>query len=110
LLSLLYQHAFALLYPSEYEGFGLPPLEAMNMGVPVIALNTSSIPEVVGRGGVLLEYKKATASVLAEAAISLLESEATYQQLSCEALKQASQFSWKRTVKETVEIYKRFQR
>ncbi len=109
LLSLLYQHSFALLYPSEYEGFGLPPLEAMKMGVPVIALNTSSLPEVVGTGGILLEPKKATASVLAEAVISLLESETLYKQLSCEALKQAHKFSWKRTVDETIEVYKGFQ-
>ena len=106
-LSLLYKYCTALFYPSEYEGFGLPPLEAMKMGVPVIALKTSSLPEVVGAGGILLEPKKATPTTLAEAAMALLDSETLYQQLSCAALEQASQFSWGRTVSETIDIYKK---
>lgn len=108
-LSLLYQHAFLLFYPSEYEGFGLPPLEAMNMGVPVIALHTSSLPEVVGPGGILIEPQKAEPSVLADAVFSLLESESLYHQLSQSAIKQASLFSWNRTVEETLKIYKMLQ-
>ncbi len=107
-LSLLYQYAFLLFYPSEYEGFGLPPLEAMSMGVPVIALQTSSLPEVVGPAGILIEPKKAEPAILAEAVFSLLESESLYRQLSQSAIKQASQFSWNYTVEETLKIYKMF--
>ncbi len=109
MLNLLYQHSFALLYPSEYEGFGLPLLEGMRMGVPAIALQTSSIPEVVGEGGVLIESHKATPAALADAAISLLESESFYHQLSQNAKQQALRFSWAYTVEETVKVYQAFQ-
>lgn len=51
----LYRNAFCLIYPSLYEGFGIPPLEAMSVGCPVIASNTSSIPEVVGDAGLLID-------------------------------------------------------
>ena len=53
-LTYLYQNAFAILYPSLYEGFGLPPLEAMSCRCPVVASNSSSIPEVVGKAGLLV--------------------------------------------------------
>ena len=106
-LGILYKYSVALLYPSEYEGFGLPPLEAMKMGVPVIALNISSLPEVVGSGGILIDPKDASPHVLAEAAESLLTSEALRKSLSEEALQQARQFSWKKTIQQTVDVYQK---
>lgn len=54
-LNSIYNHALCLLYPSSYEGFGLPIVEAQNAGCPVIASNTSSIPEVIGKGGIMLD-------------------------------------------------------
>ena len=109
LLGRLYKHCVALLYPSEYEGFGLPPLEAMTLGAPVIALKVSSLPEVVGKGGILLDPKQASAVQLAEAAEDLLISESRRDSLAQAALQQARHFSWKRTVEETVKIYKKIQ-
>jgi glycosyltransferase involved in cell wall biosynthesis len=54
-LGLLYEHAIGLVYPSSYEGFGLPPLDAMSLGCPVIASDNSSVPEVVGNAGLLVD-------------------------------------------------------
>ena len=108
-LGVLYQYAVALFYPSEFEGFGLPPLEAMQMGTPVIALKTSSLPEVIGPGGILIEPHEASPMVLAEAAASLLDSEEERHQLSLQALQQASLFSWDRTMKKTLQVYQKFQ-
>jgi len=105
-LGMLYKDASALFYPSEYEGFGLPPLEAMSMGVPVIALKTSSLPEVVGSGGILIEPAHASAEALAEAASSLLDaSSETRNYFSLKAIEQASRFSWEKTVQETTALY-----
>ncbi|HLB33146.1 MAG TPA: glycosyltransferase family 1 protein [Chthoniobacterales bacterium] len=104
-LGALYRNAVALFYPSEHEGFGLPPLEAMKMGVPVIALKTSSLPEVVGEGGILIDPEHVSPSVLAEAAESLLNSESLWHHFSCEGLKQASKFSWEKTVQQTLNVY-----
>ncbi|MFI0347202.1 MAG: glycosyltransferase family 4 protein [Chthoniobacterales bacterium] len=108
-LALLYKYSEALIYPSEYEGFGLPPLEAMKMGVPVIALNISSLPEVIGAGGILIDPEKASPYLLAEAAESLLTSESLCKRLSAAALQQESQFSWKKTVDKTVDVYNELQ-
>src|SRR5439155_12251123 len=54
-LANLYRHAFALVYPSKYEGFGIPPLEAMHYGCPVIASNAGSLPEVVADAGLMFD-------------------------------------------------------
>lgn len=105
-LGALYKYAVALLYPSEYEGFGLPPLEAMKMGVPVIALNTSSLPEVVGLGGILIEPEEASPQVLAEAAESLLTSDSLWKSFSSKAVKKAAEFSWSKTVEQTIDVYR----
>ncbi len=108
LLAVLYKYCEALLYLSEYEGFGLPPLEAMKMGSPVIALKTSSLPEVVGPGGFLIDSPQASPQKIAEVAASLLDSESERSKLSEQAVQQASHFSWEKTMQKTLEVYKKF--
>ncbi len=95
----LYSTATALIFPSRYEGFGLPPLEAMACGTPVIISNRSSLPEVVGAGGVCLDTDDP--DELAQAMARIINDAAWREQLSQAALKQAQQFSWQRTARLT---------
>ncbi|MBM3857438.1 MAG: glycosyltransferase family 4 protein [Verrucomicrobia bacterium] len=108
LLAVLYKYCEALFYLSEYEGFGLPPLEAMKIGAPVIALKISSLPEVVGSGGVLIDPSQAFPEKIAEAVACLLDSEQERSALSEKAVHQASQFSWEKTMQKTLAIYEKF--
>ncbi len=100
----LYSGARAFLFPSQYEGFGLPPLEAMACGTPVIASDRGSLPEVVGPGGILVPPDDVAA--LAEAMNALWEDEALRQELSEKAQAQAARFSWTRTAQETLTAYR----
>lgn len=102
-LNSLYHHAFCLLYTSAYEGFGLPPGEAMKAGCPVIATNITSMPEVIGNAGLLV--KRPDPSLFA-AKIESLEDETFRQTLISRGLKQAQQFTWDKSVKETINFYK----
>jgi glycosyltransferase involved in cell wall biosynthesis len=104
-LAALYRDAVALLYPSEYEGFGLPPLEAMAMGCPVIAQRASSIPEVVGNGGILMQVEEASPLLIADLLAVLLSDSTLRATLSVKAQAQASTFSWERTTEQTFNIY-----
>jgi glycosyltransferase involved in cell wall biosynthesis len=99
----LYQQARAFLYPTLYEGFGLPALEALACGVPVVGSNASSVPEIVGDAGILVDPKDARA--LAGALIAVCTEDPLHDELSERALKQAAQFSWERCARETVEAY-----
>jgi len=99
----LYQQARAFLYPTLYEGFGLPALEALACGVPVVGSNASSVPEIVGDAGILVDPKDARA--MAGALIAVCTDDALHDDLSERALKQAAQFSWERCARETVEAY-----
>lgn len=101
----LYSGATALTFPSIYEGFGFPPLEAMACGTPVIASNASSIPEVVGSAGILLSPKNENLWV--KNMIKLANSPDLAQRLKRLGLEQAKKFSWEKTARETIEIYKR---
>ncbi|MCL6532240.1 MAG: glycosyltransferase family 4 protein [Armatimonadetes bacterium] len=99
----LYNASEMLLYPSFYEGFGLPPLEAMACGVPVIASNGGALPEVVGSGGILLpptEY-----GMWAYAIQTLMENEAVRAQIRERALQQAQRFRWETTAERTWAVY-----
>lgn len=99
---LLYRIAKLYAYPSLYEGFGFTPLEAMACGLPVISSNRSSLPEVVGDGGLVVEP---SADQLAAAIVSLLTDNQLHRDLSARALDQAARFSWTRTAQQTREAY-----
>ncbi|MET0398816.1 MAG: glycosyltransferase family 1 protein [Longimicrobiaceae bacterium] len=103
-LATLYGGALALLYPSLYEGFGLPPLEAMQCGTPVIATRASSIPEVVGDAGILVEPGDDDA--LREAVLRLRGDGALRERLRGLSLRRAAEFSWDRCTRQTLDAYR----
>jgi glycosyltransferase involved in cell wall biosynthesis len=104
-LAPLYSGALVFVYPSLYEGFGLPPLEAMQCGTPVIVSNTTSLPEVVGDAGILMD--PADEDGLCQALMGLYRNEALRRDMSRKSLAQAGQFHWDRTVEETVAAYEK---
>jgi glycosyltransferase involved in cell wall biosynthesis len=103
-LPALYNGAVLFIYPSLYEGLGLPPLEAMACGVPVIASNVSSLPEIVGDAGILIDPQDVQA--LAAILKNLLEDGERRTELREAGLARASQFSWERAAREMLELYK----
>lgn len=103
-LSSLYTGATAFLFPSLYEGFGLPPLEAMQCGVPVITSNTSSLPEVVGDAGIMINPTDEDA--LCQAMLNLINNEVLRTELSQKGLERAKQFSWSKCAEQTVDVYR----
>jgi glycosyltransferase involved in cell wall biosynthesis len=104
-LPLWYNVATVFTFPSVYEGFGLPPLEAMACGAPAITSNTSSLPEVVGDAGVLVAPDDTNAWT--SAMRMLLSDEARRAELSEKAIERASAFSWQQTARETATVYRR---
>lgn len=102
-LNYLYQNSYALVYPSLYEGFGLPPLEAMNCGCPVIASNTSSIPEVVGDAGILINPQDVKAIALA---LEILLCEETRNNYIKKGFERAKLFTWDKAAEKYIEIYR----
>jgi Glycosyltransferase len=103
LLASLYKHAFCFVYPSFYEGFGIPPLEAMSMGCPVIASNASSIPEVVGDAAIL--FNPYSENELVDAIQSLYD-ESKRNNLIIRGFEQEKKFSWDKMANEILDIYK----
>jgi glycosyltransferase involved in cell wall biosynthesis len=103
-LAALYSGAMAFVYPSFYEGFGLPPLEAMQCGVPVITSNTSSLPEVVGDAGIMLAPKDVDG--LCQSLQKLYYDSSLRKSMSEKSLAQAQKFSWERCTQETIAAYK----
>src|SRR5262249_13145434 len=103
-LRVLYQHAVALVFPSLYEGFGLPPLEAMAAGTPVIAMRCSAVPE--GGGDAVLYAEGLTAMGLARAMEKLAQSEALRGEFRPRGLKRASQFPGENTAAATAAVYR----
>lgn len=101
---LLYSGATAFLFPSIYEGFGLPPLEAMACGTPVICSNTSSLPEVIGDAGILISPNNKPA--WSKQMFEISRNKKLAQNLKIMGLKQAKKFSWEKTARETIEVYK----
>ncbi len=99
----LYSSAGLFVYPSLYEGFGLPPLEAMACGTPVITSNTSSLPEVVGDAGIMVD--PLNAEELADAMLRVLQDPALRSDMSRNGLERARKFSWERTAKQTLDVY-----
>lgn len=101
----LYQGARVFVFPSFYEGFGLPPLEAMACGIPVAASNVSSIPEVCGEGNVLY-FDPKNPSEMAEVIWKAWSNEQLRSELKTKGLVRAAEFSWSKMAKETLDIYK----
>ncbi len=104
-LPTLYSGAVCFIYPSYFEGFGLPVVEAMQCGVPVIAGNRTSLPEVVGSAGLLFDPFDARA--LADAITRLIDDLGYRAELRAKGLKRASEFSWKTTAQLTLSAYER---
>jgi alpha-1,3-rhamnosyl/mannosyltransferase len=105
MMPLIYSGAAAFVFPSLYEGFGLPPLEAMACGTPVISSRSSSLPEVVGDAGILVDPLNVDA--LAESLRRVLEDRAFAELLAQQGVRRAAGFSWKKTAAETIAVYRR---
>ena len=102
-LACLYSGAAAVVYPSWYEGFGLPVLEAMACGCPVICSNTSSLPEVAGDAAIFVGPEDAEG--LAHALDTVLDDSALRQSLAQRGLMRAAEFSWENTATRTLEVF-----
>ena len=101
-----YKSAELLAYPSLYEGFGLPPLEAMCSGCPVVTSNTSSLPEVVGEAGIMVSPTDTGGWV--EAMRRVLTDNQLRNEMVAKGLEQSKKFSWDRTAQQTLEVYHKY--
>ncbi|MBN1917991.1 MAG: glycosyltransferase family 4 protein [Verrucomicrobia bacterium] len=102
----LYANAAALAFPTKYEGFGLPALEAMASGLPVVCSNVASLPEVVGDAGILVEDP--APGPFADALERVLTDETLAADLRQRGLERAATFTWERAARETLELYRQF--
>ena len=102
-LAVMYRLAGVFVFPSIYEGFGLPPLEAMASGTPVVTSNVSSLPEVAGDAAVLVDPYDPSA--IADGIERVLTDDDLRRDLRAKGLVRASQFSWERSVQRVREIY-----
>jgi glycosyltransferase involved in cell wall biosynthesis len=104
-LPALFSGALCFAYPSYFEGFGLPVLEAMQCGTPVIAGNRTSLPEVVGEAGILVDpFSEAE---IAQALAKIIEGPGYRDELRVKGIARAKLFDWKRTAQLTLEAYQR---
>jgi glycosyltransferase involved in cell wall biosynthesis len=99
----LYQHAIALIFPSRFEGFGLPPLEAMACGTPVVASTGGAIPEVVGDAALLVQPRDV--QQLADAIVRILTNETLRANLRRRGLERVKAFSWRRAAQQILDLY-----
>jgi glycosyltransferase involved in cell wall biosynthesis len=104
-LPALYSGALGFVYPSIFEGFGLPPLEAMQCGTPVIAGDRTSLPEVIGDAGLLVDPFDTGA--LRDSIERLIDDAALRADLSARGLKRALSFHWRETARMTLQAYRR---
>ncbi|MBU0478512.1 glycosyltransferase family 4 protein [bacterium] len=104
-LPLLYQICDIFVFPSLYEGFGLPLVEAMASRVPVVTSNVSSMPEVVGNAGITVEPKNADS--LAEAIEKVISDSKLREDMIKMGIKQIEKFNWQDTARKTLDVYKR---
>ena len=105
ILTDLYQGAALFVYPSRYEGFGIPPLEAMSFDCPVVCSNSSSIPEVVGDAAVFFE--PASSDSIANAIQSVLSNDTLRETLIARGRARNKMFSWERCAEQTLDIYRK---
>lgn len=103
-LNLLYNNAFALLYPSSYEGFGIPVLEAQKAGCPVIAYNGSSIPEIIGDTPLLLD-DLSVEDILSK--LDIISNDQQREQIIKKGIENANQYTWDNTFNKVLTLYKK---
>ena len=103
-LQILYRLARAFVFPSLYEGFGLPPLEAMASGTPVITSNVSALPEVTGTAAVLVDPRDRDG--IADGICRVLEDDVLRAELVKKGLARAREFSWDRSIRQIWKIYR----
>jgi len=101
--AILMKHAKIFLYPSLYEGFGLPVLEAMSLGVPTITSNVSSMPEIAEDTAILIHPE--SVDELYEGIIKLINNKQLYNTLKETSVLQSSKFTWEKTATQTIEVY-----
>lgn len=104
-LPALYSGAICFAYPSFFEGFGLPPLEAMRCGTPVLVGDRTSLPEVVGDAGLLVDPFDTAA--ISAALARIIDDDALRQTLRARGLTRAARFDWRETARKTLEVYQR---
>ena len=107
-LPALYSGALCFVYPSYFEGFGLPPLEAMKCGAPVIVGNATSLPEVVGDAG--LKVDPFDVSAIAGAIGELMNNSELRKELSVKGRRRAEMFDWRNTAQQTLKVYEQVAR
>ena len=100
----LYNSVDCLFFPSYYEGFGRPPLEAMSCGLPVISSNIASLPEVLGDSGLLSHPNDVEAFYIN--ILSIIENIDKKNKMITSGLVRAKLFNWKKNMEKTIEIYK----
>jgi len=100
---MLYNCAEIFVYPTLYEGFGLPPLEAMACGTPVITSNTSSLPEVIGDAGIMVDPTDINS--LCESMYILLTDKELWNRMSNMGRERSRMFSWEKTSKKILKVY-----
>lgn len=103
-LNQLYNQAFALIYPSSYEGFGIPVIEAQKAGCPVVCSNTSSLPEVAGNAAFLID--KISSAEISDILISIKNGTLSTTQIVSSGLLNAERFNWDKSIEKLTEVYK----
>jgi glycosyltransferase involved in cell wall biosynthesis len=97
-----YNLSSVFVYPSFFEGFGFPPLEAMRCGVPVITSNVSSLPEIINGGGIMIDPNRP--SEIASAMREILTNQSLREELIKKGLQQAQKFSWQKSAKKFIQL------
>ncbi len=100
----IYRHSAAYIFPSLYEGFGLPPLEAMVRGIPVVSSDHPSMREVLGESAYYFDARKPEA--IANAITKVIEDKTLREQLIQKGYEQVKKYSWEKMAEETLQIYK----